>query len=345
MPEPEYLQMGGQAVIEGVMMRSPGHFAVAVRSPKGEIVVKSEPLESTWIGRQQWLKWPFFRGSLALLDTMALGARAMRYAAKVITEAEDEMKREAAGTNELPLVKPSQARMQDAAIGGALVIGLGMGLFLFNYLPNLIAQSLERFGASGTQINLVVEIIKVTFFLLYLWGIGQMPEIREVFRYHGAEHKAINSHENGNGLSLDAVRQQTRLHPRCGTSFAIVVLIISFVVFTFIPRYPFGQPKGWFIDATTRFGIELLLLPFISGLAYEGIRLAGKNKNSRWVQAAFWPGLMSQYLTTREPEDKHLEVAIASLEAVIIEEARASGKLRQTDPEWTEHEMPAASSD
>ena len=331
MPEAEYLQMGGQAVIEGVMMRSPHYFAVAVRSPKGDVVVHHEPLEKTWIGRQAWLKWPFFRGSLALLDTMALGARAMRYAAKVITDGEEELKREAAKAAGETLSGPTkseqnQAKIQDVAIGGALVIGLAMGLFLFNYLPNLLAQPLERFGASEMLINLVVEIIKVTFFLGYLWGIGQLPDIKEVFRYHGAEHKAINAVEAGRPLNLDEVRAQTRLHPRCGTSFAIVVLIISFIVFTFVPRYPFGAPKGWFIDASVRFLIELVVLPLISGLAYEAIRWAGKMKNNKVVQGIFWPGLMSQYLTTRDPEDKHLEVAIASLQAVIdAEKVRAEG--------------------
>jgi len=320
-PKGEYLQYGGQAVVEGVMMRSPRYFAVACRAPDGRIVVQAEPLEKTWIGRQKWLKWPFFRGSLALLDTIALGIRSMRYAANVHVDPRFQ-------TSEEPVVQTKGGkRIQDLAIGATMVVSLGLGLFLFNYLPNLIAQPLQYAGASGTLINLATETVKVIIFLLYLWAIGKLPDIQEVFKYHGAEHKAINAMEAGEELSMDATLAQTRLHPRCGTSFAIVVLIVSFIIFTFVPRYPLGQQSGVFFNATVRFFVELAVLPLISGIAYEVIRIAGKMKSSSLVQGLLWPGLMSQYLTTREPEPKHAEVALAALQAVVdAEEGRVELK-------------------
>ena len=150
-----------------------------------------------------------------------------------------------------------------------------------------------------------------------LWAIGRLPDIQEVFKYHGAEHKAINAMEAGQELDMASTLGQTRLHPRCGTSFAIVVLIVSFIIFTFVPRYPLGQSSSVFINATVRFLLELVVLPFISGIAYEVIRFAGKMKNSKLVQGLLWHGLMSQYLTTREPEERHAEVALAALKAVV----------------------------
>jgi uncharacterized protein YqhQ len=167
--------------------------------------------------------------------------------------------------------------------------------------------------------------------------IGKSPDIREVFKYHGAEHKAINTMEAEQELSIQNCLAQTRLHPRCGTSFAITVLIVSMVVFTFVPRYPFGRTLGWLPDATIRFGIELLVLPLISGIAYELIRLAGKFRRSEIVQTLFWPGLMSQYLTTREPEEKHVEVALAALEAVIAAEIGSN-----TTPDLPKDELESA---
>jgi len=329
-PQGEYLQYGGQAVVEGVMMRSPRFFSIACRAPSGKIVIQTEAVEKTWIGRQKWLRWPFFRGSLALLDTMALGTRSMRFAADV--QLAPEHQPEGAVIEPLP-----SKRVQDTTIGGALVFALLFGVLLFNYVPNLIAQNLERVGSPGIVINLATELVKITLFLGYLWLIGKSPDIREVFKYHGAEHKAINTMEAEQELSIHNCLAQTRLHPRCGTSFAITVLIVSMVVFTFVPRYPFGRTLGWLPDATIRFGIELLVLPLISGIAYELIRLAGKFRRSEIVQTLFWPGLMSQYLTTREPEEKHVEVALAALEAVIAAEIGSN-----TTPDLPKDELESA---
>jgi uncharacterized protein YqhQ len=333
MPEGEYLQYGGQAIVEGVMMRSPRYFAVACRAPNQEIILRCEPVAKTWIGRQKWLKKPFLRGSLALFDAMALGYRALRFASDVQlapqyqpkTEADVVAESEAGEKATAEAAAAAQAtvsgRIQDISIGASLVVGMMIGLFIFVYLPNLLAQFLQAQGWNGTQINALAGVIKVVIFFAYLSAIGQLNGIREVFRYHGAEHKAINTLEADEALTMGNCLRQTRLHPRCGTSFAIIVLIISIVVFTFVPRYPLGPDNGIFLNVTIRVLLELLILPLISGVAYEVIRLAGKFKGSTLTKTLLWPGLMSQYITTREPAEKHIEVALVALQAVVDAEA------------------------
>jgi uncharacterized protein YqhQ len=379
-----------------VMMRSPRYFSVACRAPNKEIVLRTEALEKTWVGRQKWLKKPFLRGTLALIDAMGLGIKAMKFASSVqldeefqdpdhIVEVPTTRQRRngviwagvmvliglgllyflpaylqnvvsqrgnlanygqaawviglligaaivfnaAVGVAKAQKVvrmsdqewleaqkAPSKA-LQDLTVGATIVVSIGMGLAIFQYAPNLISQNLQKVGWGGTAINFVTEIIKIVFFLGYIWLIGQMKEIQEVFKYHGAEHKAINTMEAGEELTLENCKRQTRLHPRCGTSFAIVVLIVSMVIFTFVPRYPLGEDHLQVVNATIRFGLELLILPLISGISYELIRFAGKFRNQKLVQGLFWPGLMSQYLTTREPEDGQIEVALLALQAVV----------------------------
>lgn len=313
------------------MMRSPRHFAVACRAPNGEIVLQVEPLEKTWIGRQQWLKLPFLRGSLALLDAMALGSKALKFASNVQIDpryqADGEVVRE-------QTVK--EKRIQDFAVGATLVVGLGMGLFLFGFLPNLLAEQMRHLGVrSGTTINFVTELVKIAFFLGYIALIGQMKGIHDIFMYHGAEHKAINALEVGAPLTLENCRAQSRLHPRCGTSFAIVVLLVSLVLFTFVPRYPLTGGQGsLFLDVLVRFGLELLILPFVSGISYEIIRLAGKFRNKALVNVLLWPGLKSQYLTTREPNEAQIEVALTALRACV--EAGRTGFATEEEPNAVE---------
>ncbi len=365
MPQGEYLQYGGQAVVEGVMMRSPRFFAVACRAPNGEIIVQQEAIDKTWIGRQKWLKLPFLRGTFALLDAMSLGNKALKFAADVqvnpiyqpaeavITATPvagavgnpEEFAQPIADVNVAAVPNPSsdlgtQAavakgeanRIQDATIGLTLVIGLVFGLFIFAYLPNLVAElvtgaktAAHAATTNGMKTNLVAGLLKILFFIAYLVGIGQMEGIKEVFRYHGAEHKAINALEADQALTTDVCMLQTRLHPRCGTSFAIIVLLLSLVVFTFVPRYPLtGRPGSVITDTAVRLGIELCILPFIAGTAYELLRLAGKFRNQAIVSLLFKPGIWSQYITTREPAPKHVEVALVALRSVIDAEKAAT---------------------
>jgi len=325
MPQAEYLQYGGQAIIEGVMMRSPKFFAVACRAPNGEIVLQTEALEKTWIGRQKWLKLPFLRGSLALLDAMALGIKSMKFASNVQL---DEKYQEAPEDPESHPVgpKPPSKTIQNVSVAAAMVLGLVLGLFLFNFLPNILSEQLRRYGTHPTAINFVTEIIKLIFFLGYIWLIGQMPEIKRLFKYHGAEHKAINAMEANEALLMEQCRQQTRFHPRCGTSFAMIVLIVSLLFFPFVPRYPFGESASTFVNASVRVLIEIAILPLVAGVSYELLRLAGKFRDKRLVNAAFKPGVWTQRLTTNEPDEEQIEVALVALRAVV--HAESTGELR-----------------
>lgn len=340
MPKGEYLQYGGQAVIEGVMMRSPKYFAIACRAPDGRIIVHSEPVAKTWVGRQRWLKLAFLRGTFALLDAMALGVRALNFAAQVQLQGQQQAD-EGNGQPSSPEGEPLRSdegseilhargdegasSLMKAGVAGAMIAGLAIGVFLFVMLPVWVSQPIRNMGGSLLATNLAEGIIKACIFLGYIVLIGQMKEVREIFRYHGAEHKAINAMEAGQELTLESARAQTRLHPRCGTSFAIIVLILSIIVFTFLPR-EYGMSTT-FLDTLVRIGLKLLVVPLIAGVSYEAIRIAGKFRNQTWVKWAFAPGLATQYLTTREPRDDQVEVALVALRTVLQreEEAEALG--------------------
>lgn len=338
-PRGEYLQYGGLALIEAVMMRSPNHYAIACRAPNGEIVEKVESIEKTWIGRQKWLKWPFLRGTLAILDSMVIGNRAMKYAASV--QMDPDLQPEGAE------IKPQETKqkkgvgafmeplLEKYAIGIAVVVGLGLGFLIFNMLPNYVAELLRFAGVkNGTIINYVAEVLKMIIFLGYIYGISFMKEIRELFKYHGAEHKAINALEAEQPLTLENCRAQTRLHPRCGTSFAIIVLIVGFLFMPLVPRYPItGQQGNFLLDVPARVLLEAILLMPIAGISYELLRLAGKLRSEKWVMAAFAPGLWTQRITTKEPNEKHIEVAICALKAVL----KAEGEPEPGQPEGEHH--------
>lgn len=346
MPKGEYLQYGGQAVIEGVMMRSPDRWAVACRAPNGKIVLHSEPLEKTWIGKQRWLRAPFLRGSLGILDAIALGTKAMRFSSEV--QLDDKYRERTPSEARAPefadgvaatdnesrngevtevftpegshVIKPHPPTKSSLAaqVTFTLVIGFALGIMLFGAFPNWIAELTGRLGITNpTAKNLVAELVKIGVFLGYIGLIGLMKDIREVFKYHGAEHKAINALEADQPLTLQNALAQTRLHPRCGTSFAIVVLILSLLIFTFVPRYPLGESQWYPFNVAVRVLVELALLPLVAGIAYESIRIAGRFRNQMWVKAAFAPGLATQFLTTREPEPDKVEVALAALRAVV----------------------------
>jgi uncharacterized protein YqhQ len=328
-----------------VMMRSPHYYSVACRAPNGEIVKMTEPITVTWIGRQKWLKWPFLRGSLALLDAMALGLRAMKFASNVQIAPEYQKPEDLEVVNKKTgkADKQMSKAAQDAVIVGTMVTSLALGLFIFNYLPNVIGESARFLGVrSGTLINFLTEVVKIIFFLGYVGLIGLLPDIRRVFQYHGAEHKAINVMEAKQELTAANCLAQTRLHPRCGTSFAIIVLIVSMFVMTVVPRYPITGKQGNFLaDTSVRFFLELLILPLISGVAYELIRFAGKFRNSGLVNALFAPGLASQYLTTREPDEDQVYVAMEALNEV-IEKERSHGKPLVSDAGLSGAEKPNA---
>ncbi len=350
MPDEKKKSYGGMAVVEGVMMRSPNHYSVACRAPNGKIFVKTEPIEKTWIGRQKWLLKPFLRGTFALLDTMGLGMRAMRIAGDVQLDAkfqpeEGEMVHPERHKDKPPsrmqeFYERNQAVCDKVILGATLIFSLVIGFLIFNVFPNFAGQYISEFGKSigfepqgnerGMFTTVLVETIKLVMFIGYVAAIRRYPAILEVFRFHGAEHQAINAMEEGVELTPENCLRQTRLHPRCGTNFALLVFIVSFLLFPFVPRdliVP-SDSASWLI-ALTRLPVEIALLPIVAGISYEIIRLAGKFKNEMWVNIVLWPGLKTQLITTAEPDERHAEVAIAALEAAVI--AEEQGELTNSD--------------
>lgn len=289
---------GGQAVIEGVMMRGPHHYAVAVRDPQGEVIVKSEPLKGA-IYQSRWARLPFIRGAVTLWDTLVLGLHALSFAANVTMGGEEEA----------TAIAESRQGVE-RAIWGSIIFALVGAIGLFFVLPVLITNAADRYIASPLVSNLVEKLIRLGMMLGYMLAIGQMEDIKRVFGYHGAEHKAVNAYEAGVELTVPNVRPFTLLHPRCGTTFLLVVVIVSFLVFSLLGRPPLLE----------RIISRIVLLPIIAGLAYELIRLGATNYHRRFVRAILAPGLLVQRLTTREPDDTMIAVAIVALKKVLAAE-------------------------
>lgn len=287
------INIGGQAVIEGVLMRAPRSMAIAVRRPDGEIIVKRDtviPLSE----RFPLVKLPLVRGAVALFTSLVIGMKALSFSAnEAISEGEEK------------------ADMSPLAMGGTIAVALLFGILLFFILPLFLTKLLVPYiGGSNIVFNLVDGVIRVVVFLLYVYSISRMSDIQRVFQYHGAEHKSIFAFEAGIALTVENVKRFSRLHPRCGTSFLLIVMLVSIVVFSLIPKlWPFYLKAG----------SRIVLLPVIAGLSYELLKLSAKHEKSRLVRMLIAPGLALQRLTTREPDDSQLEVAIRSLEEALDE--------------------------
>ena len=276
--------VGGQAVIEGVMMRGPGVTATAVREPSGTIVVQKEPTKSI-ADTYPILKKPFLRGCVALYESLVIGMKALSFSAKAAGDEEEEM--------------------SNSEIAITMVISTIFAIAVFLALPTFIVKFIPGVQDNHVVLNLIEGVIRLVLFLLYIWGIGLTKDIQRVFQYHGAEHKTIHTYELDLPLTVENVRKQSRLHPRCGTNFLLIVMVVSIFVFAFL---------GW-PNLLERIVSRVLLMPVVAGIAYEVIRLAGRSEHS-FVQAFIKPGLALQYMTTREPEDDQIEVAIRALEEV-----------------------------
>ncbi len=309
----EFLAYGGQAVIEGVMMRSPRFYAVACRRPDGSVAMLEEAVGASLLGRLGWLNKPFLRGTLALVDALTLGLKALAYAANVQAAAEAEQNRTADGDSGK---KSAKDALTEAAIGTTLVLSLAIGVGLFVILPTVLTQFVQ--GALGVSSsfgrNGLDGLIRITIFVTYIVLISLMHNIRRVFQYHGAEHKAINTYESGSELTLDNAVRASRIHPRCGTSFIVVVLLATILVHSLFPR-----PDNPFV----RIGLHLALLPLVAGASYELIRWAGRCRRSFVLRVLLAPGLWSQALTTREPTPDQVEIALAALNNVVAREREA----------------------
>jgi uncharacterized protein YqhQ len=283
--------VGGQAVIEGVMMRSPTYYATAVRTPQGTIVIQKTRYEAL-THRFRFLNIPIIRGAINLVEMMWIGIQSLTYSA-------------AQASDENADVKPKKTAGSNLAIFGSLAFALIASFGLFFYLPLFLT---ELTGVQGSlAFNLVDGVFRLTIFLGYLLAIARWKEMQRIFQYHGAEHKTIYVYENGQDLNVANARPYTTLHPRCGTSFLLVVMLVSIFVFALL-----GKPETWG-DRLLRFAF----IPVIGGISYEFIRLSAKPKFIRFCKPAIWPGLTLQKVTTSEPTDDMLEVAIAALEACL----------------------------
>ena len=297
---------GGQAVIEAVMMRGRKSMAVAVRNPQDEIVLHEEPLTAA-IYTSRWGQWPFVRGLAMLWDALGLGMRALMWSADVAMQEEDQKE---------PVEFSGPVAWTTIAASLAFAIGL------FCLLPTYASQFLAGYFDDHPIIDAIFEGgIRLILFVLYLWGIGQMSDIRRVFGYHGAEHKTINAYEAGEELTVPVVQRYSVQHTRCGTSFLLYVLIISIILFA--PLTFAGIEPGW-LALLLRFVTRLLLIPVVAGIAYEIIRFSARHDKNPAMRALIAPGLLLQKLTTREPDDQMVACAIAALEPVLAADRAAS---------------------
>jgi uncharacterized protein YqhQ len=298
--------IGGQAVLEGVMMRGVSTWAVAVRKPEGEIEVKSEPLVA-WAKRHRLLRLPVIRGVVALGESLKIGFRALAISANAQLEEEDGEEAEPIG---------------GFTWGLTIVLSMALAVGLFFVIPVGATSLIKDQLGSALLFWLVEGVLRTAIFIGYIAAISRLPDLRRVFEYHGAEHKTISCYEAGDRLVPARAELYSRLHPRCGTSFLLIVMVLAIFVFA-----PIGLPEWYWLVLSRILGI-----PLIAGLSYEVIKWAGKNRRKRWVRTLMWPGLMLQYLTTREPDREQLAVAIVALEAVLAVEnpeqaAREAGNI------------------
>jgi uncharacterized protein YqhQ len=293
------IHVGGQAVIEGVMMRSPEYVSVAVRKPNGKIVLKQNQFIS-WTKRYKFFGLPLIRGGVTLIESLVLGIKALNFSADIaMAEIEDDKKKKKSKK------KPSSDLKSNVSIVFTMVIAFGLGILIFFYLPLLLTELTGVQG--GVLFNVIDGIIRLLFFLIYLVLISQWKEIRRIFEYHGAEHKSIFAYEAGRPLTLDGVKSFSTHHPRCGTSFLLVVMLVALVVFIFL-----GKPLDWG-DRLVRF----LFIPVIGGISYEIIRLSSTKFGSGIARILVTPGLWLQRITTKEPDDSQLDVALVALKSAL----------------------------
>lgn len=287
----ERLLIGGQAIIEGVMMRSPRWTSIAVRTPDGAIAAFTEARESSLV-RYRWLRLPVLRGVIALYEALTIGIRALLRSAGV-----------AAGSDQ-PLTA--------SQVGVTIVSGLALAVGLFFVLPAALVPLVDRYLGNVYTLNLAEGVLRIAILVGYLAVIGRLAAVARVFAYHGAEHKAVNAYEAGAPLGVGAVRLFSRFHLRCGTSFVLVVMIVAILVFSFLGRPPLPL----------RIVSRVALIPLVAGVSYEVLRAGGRH---RWLRPVVLPGLWLQRLTTREPDDRQVEVAVRALREVVEREDHVPG--------------------
>jgi len=280
---------GGQAVIEGVMMRSPLKYAIAVRKPDKEIILRIGKLR-TLSDKIKFLKWPIFRGVINLIESLILGLKALTYSAEQATGEEE--------------------KINSVEMFFTIVIAFALFIVFFIALPSTMARYLDRYLSNIIIYNLFEGLLRITIFISYLFFISKIKDIRRVFEYHGAEHKVIYTYEAGEELNVDNVKKYSTLHPRCGTSFIFIVLVMSILVFALLGKQ----------TLLLRIAYRVAIIPILAGLSYEILKLSAKNMNKTLIKWAVMPGLWFQKLTTSEPDNAQIEVAIEALKGVLPEE-------------------------
>ena len=290
--------VGGQALMEGIMKRGPKTISEAERKPDGTIDLSTEPVKT-----HRWQKLPFIRGAVAMIENLILGYRFLMHSAELSLSEEQQ---EEPGKLEQWISKHTGPKIQNLLLSLAAVVGGMMAIVLFMILPTALVGGLNHFVPLGWGKVLLEGVLKIALFVVYLYLCTRMKEIRRMFQYHGAEHKTIACYEAGQSLTVEHIRKHSRFHPRCGTSFMILVLIVSILLFSVLPWSSTGL----------RVVLKLLLLPLVMGISYELIKIAGRYNNlcTRIISA---PGLWLQRLTTFEPDDSMIEVAIAAITPVL----------------------------
>ena len=296
---------GGQAVIEGVMIRGRDHYSLAVRRPNGEIATQSSRLSTLYTGRLRAI--PLIRGVIVLIETLVIGMKALTTSANIALEEEGQ-------------------ELSGWSMGIMLTVSLSIGIGLFFIAPLLAIRSLDNLIASDEVSNLVEGVLRLAMFLAYILLIGLMRDIKRVFAYHGAEHMTVHAHEHNEPLEVEAVRKYSTAHNRCGTAFLLVVMVVAIVVFTFL-----GRPS-----LPVSIASRIVLVPVIAGISYEVIRFSGAHAGNVLVKAIVYPSLALQRLTTRQPDDEQIEVAIRAMQHAI---AVDNGTVEEQEAEWKEQDQ------
>jgi uncharacterized protein YqhQ len=324
--------IGGQAVVEGVLMRSPRRLAVAVRAPDGSIVVDNQEFLS-YSRRYKILGLPILRGAASLVESLAIGVRALNFSMSVQEKGSGKTEAAASPANSESLAAtsptqpeapktPAPRKADGIWIALSLLSSLALALGLFQLLPYFVAGHLiggtKTAPANPVLFNLTAGAVRMTLLLLYMWGISHLRDIGRVFQYHGAEHKSIFVHERRSPMDVASARMQSRFHPRCGTSFILIVAMVCILFFSAFD----GALWQWFHytypSALVRFALHLPFVPVVAGLSFEVLKLTARFQDSIWVRPFVLPGLWLQKITTQEPDEKQLEVAIASIRAALV---------------------------
>lgn len=303
------MQIGGQAVIEGVMMRAPGSVATAVRRANGEIVVKKESFVS-WVERFHLAKIPVVRGAIGLIDMMYLGIKTLNYSAEIAMLDQNLEDRKNGNLN-----AGHPKHESHLALVGSLILALALGVGIFFVTPLVVASTLFQLEQSAFEFNFVAGVIRIAILLGYLAAISFLKDIRRLFQYHGAEHKSVFAFELNDELVPAAAAKRSRFHPRCGTSFLLIVMVvavISFSILDYFLKQAFGE-----MTLAIRLVTHLPFIPVVGGLAYEFIKFSAKHSTTPWGKIIIAPGLWLQRITTKEPDESQLEVAIVALRCAL----------------------------